>query len=261
MGCFKCGATKDKAILFDVISSKGIRHICNDCYKNENLPIVEKHDFRERNAEKHLTVHERLVAASGIDNVRQKTFEENKEILKQNLKLKDVVNTNFKKTLDKITPREDLIPNFHWVVMRARRMKHITQGKMAEIIAEPELSIKMLEEGIVGKDSDVLIQKIERYLDINLFNCPAMKIEEPVPSGEITEFAIDDVKNQDLVIADLKEEGSEKKSPFWKSWGRKDKSEEVIDVNDLDVEPYSEEKDLEKSQLSEKEIDEILFGK
>jgi ribosome-binding protein aMBF1 (putative translation factor) len=261
MRCFKCDATKSNAILFDVISLKGIVQICNACYKNENLPIVESNGFREKADEKFKTVHERLVSASGLDKVRQKTFEENKAILKQNTDLKNVVDANFKKTLEDVEQRDDLIQNFHWVIMRARRLKHVTQKKLAEIIAEPELSIKMLEKGVVSKDSDALIQKIERYLEINLFDRKQMKVEEPTTVEKLEEFSMDDPKNQDLVISDLKESATVKKTPFWKSWGKKDDSLEVANLEEVEVEPYSSKEVLEKSELSEKEIDDILFGK
>ena len=170
MVCFKCGISKDKAILFDVISPKGIVTICNACYKHENMPLVEKHDFSVRDANHFKTVRERLIAASGIENVEQKTFEENKNILKKNMELKQVVDTNYMETLKEVEPREDLLKNFHWVVMRARRKKHLTQGQFAEALGEPEIAIKTFEQGVIGSEGDALIKKVEKFLDINLYS-------------------------------------------------------------------------------------------
>ena len=35
-------------------------------------------------------------------------------------------------------PRADLVDNFHWIIMRARRMKKLTQAQFAKEIGESE---------------------------------------------------------------------------------------------------------------------------
>jgi len=260
MVCFKCGATKDKAILFDVISPEGIVQICNSCYKHENLPLIEKHDFSERKPDTAQSVHDRLVKASGIDNIRQKTFEENKEILKKNLELKQVVDSNYRKILRDVKPRDDLIENFHWIIMRTRRKKHLTQSQFAVVLGEPEIAIKTLEQGIVAENGDALIKKVEKFLDINLFKREKLKFEneEELPI-EIDEFSIDNMKNENYTVGDINNISKEKnKKSFWKSlWSKKDE-DETKNIDELEVEPSISRGSAE---LSDEEIDEILFGK
>ena len=262
MECFKCGATKDKAILFEVITPQGIATICNNCYKGENFPIIEKHDFKEYNPKSTRTVRERLISNSNRDTIEKKTFEENKEILKKNLELKKIVNENYLKDLDNIKPREDLIRNFHWVIMRERRKKHLTQKQFAEILGEPEIAIKAIESGVAGEGAEALIKKIESFFDINLFKRKKLEFEEEKEKiempKEIDEFSIDEMKEKNYTVGELKEMSKNKiKKPFWKSWIKGKEEDETENIENLNVEPPSSE---EKSELSDEEIDKILFG-
>lgn len=259
MVCFKCGATKDRAILFEVISPEGIVQICNSCYKKEHLPLVEKCDFNERKPETSQSVHERLVKASGISG-RRKIAEENQELIKQNSELRQISNANYLKTLKDAKPRTDLITNFHWIIMRARRNKHLTQAQLAVEIGEPESAIKTLEQGIVGENGDALLKKVGKFLDINLYKREKLKFDnQEVVPVEISELSIDKIKEKNTVGEVNKLTKDKSKKSFWKSilGGKKDE-DETKNIADLDVEPSVSGTNEE---LSDEEIDDILFGK
>ena len=188
--CFKCHVPETKALLFDAILPDGIVKICSKCSPEEDIPIIKDTLFPK--IEKQQTVRERLSKLSGINNVEKASFK-----LNEKNELRKLVNDNyiFKENLKL---KEDLIRNFHWVVLRARRLKHLTQEQLAQEINEPEIVIRKIETGSAPEKMDIII-KLEKCLNIRL----TTKSEVQEPSEIKEEF---DIKNfEDLTIYDLYE--------------------------------------------------------
>ena len=188
--CFKCHVPETKALLFDAILPDGIVKICSKCSPEEDIPIIKDTLFQK--IEKQQTVRERLSKLSGINNVEKASFK-----LNEKNELRKLVNENyiFKENLKL---KEDLIRNFHWVVLRARRLKHLTQEQLAQEINEPEIVIRKIETGSAPEKMDIII-KLEKCLNIRL----TTKSEVQEPSEIKEEF---DIKNfEDLTIYDLYE--------------------------------------------------------
>ncbi len=59
-----------------------------------------------------------------------------------------------------------MVDNFHWIIMRARRARKLTQKQFAEAIEESEEAIKMAEKGVLAKNDLVLVNKIENHLEL-----------------------------------------------------------------------------------------------
>ena len=193
--CFKCHVPETKALLFDAILPDGIVKICSKCSSEEDIPIIKDTLFPK--IEKQPTVHERLSKISGISLDRKTSFK-----LKEKNELKTLVNANyiFKENLKL---KEDLIRNFHWVVLRARRLKHLTQEQLAQEIHEPEIVIRKIETGSAPEKIEIIL-KLEKCLNIRLTTKP--EIQEPPEKKE--EF---DIKNfEDLTISDLYEIGKKR---------------------------------------------------
>lgn len=188
--CFKCHVPETKALLFDAILPDGIVKICSKCSPEEDIPIIKDTLFQK--IEKQQTVRERLSKLSGINNVEKTSFK-----LKEKNELRKLVNDNyiFKENLKL---KEDLIRNFHWVVLRARRLKHLTQEQLAQEINEPGIVIRKIETGSAPEKRDIII-KLEKCLNIRL----TIKSEVQESSEIKEEF---DIKNfEDLTIYDLYE--------------------------------------------------------
>ena len=188
--CFKCHVPETKALLFDAILPDGIVKICSKCSPEEDIPIIKDTLFQK--IEKQQTVRERLSKLSGINNVEKASFK-----LKEKNELRKLVNDNyiFKENLKL---KEDLIRNFHWVVLRARRLKHLTQEQLAQEINEPGIVIRKIETGTAPEKRDIII-KLEKCLNIRL----TIKSEVQESSEIKEEF---DIKNfEDLTIYDLYE--------------------------------------------------------
>jgi len=137
--CFKCRILETKALLFDAILPDGIVKICSKCSSEEDIPIIKDTLFPK--IEKQPTMHERLSKISGVNNVEKTSFK-----LKEKNELRKLVDVNyiFKENLKL---KEDLIRIFHWVVLRARRLRHLTKEQLAQEINEPEIVIRKIETG------------------------------------------------------------------------------------------------------------------
>ena len=267
--CFKCGVSGERELLFDAISGKGVVKVCRNCAEEEGLPLVS--GAYEDRPERTKSVYERLSSMARLDPEKhRRMIKEREEVVKrqrQDKTLKDIVDENFsKKTYLKSKPREDLIENFHWILMRVRRARKLTQKQLAEDIGETEAVIKMAEEGFIPENSDTLVKKLENYFTIRLFRednpypltFPAFSkvgIREDPAKQKIREKLekegdFDSKEVESLTISDLQEikrkKESEGKGIF--SFLRKNKKEKT-------------ENSESKEELSDEEANEILFGK
>jgi ribosome-binding protein aMBF1 (putative translation factor) len=242
MECFKCGISGDKVKLLDVISERGIVKICEKCFLEENLPLVRKPtNFQLKKLEilpkspVKKTVYERLSEMAGV---RNEGIRKNESLDKQETTLKEIMNQNFE-TVSGKEQKEDLADNFHWVIMRARRLRHLTQGQFAKAIAEPEAAIKAIEKGFLPKNNYRLIKKIENYLGIKI-----MKKDAVEQKGEFEKkISFDPVTAKTLTISDLQD--------------MKKKKEEEIMLNPKEGADFS---GVNKKELSKEEIDDMIFG-
>ncbi|MBA7524780.1 hypothetical protein ES705_16922 [subsurface metagenome] len=233
--CFICGISEGKVFLFDAISDKGIIKICRNCLEKENFPLIKKTDVYE--IPKTQKVYETLSKLSGKKELKE-------ELIEQDKNLKDIVDKNFKKVISlKTESPKNLVRNFHWVIMRARKTRHITQKQLGEAISEPEIAIKMAEKGILPEFNSSFIEKLENCLKINL----KKKLEpelienksedisssiitnsyEPVEK-EIEGFGIDLNNTRNLTISDLKKL-------------KEEKEEEILGRENFEEENYEED--------------------
>jgi transcriptional regulator with XRE-family HTH domain len=61
-----------------------------------------------------------------------------------------------------------LIPNFHWEVQRAKRIKKLTREEFAKGIGESDATVRMIEQGFLPNNDYKIINKIESFLGISL---------------------------------------------------------------------------------------------
>ena len=257
MECFKCGDSGDKVLLSDAISQKGIVKICRKCSFEEDLPMIRKpNEFQiKKMDEPKGTVYERLSKFAGI-NPRDRRIADEKEaeIRKQNRKLKEISERNVMENAISSGKMDGLADNFHWVIMRARRARKLTQGQLAEKLKEPELLIKLAEKGIVSDGKYDFVKKLEDYLSIKILkeNDSERSFEQETElmknkiskNAEKEDFKFNETVTKTLTVSDLKDVKEKDKTPL--SSGRK-KSD------------FTDEKN--KSELTSKEIDDLIFGK
>lgn len=290
--CFKCYISGDKAMLYDAISDKGIVKICESCAYKEDIPIIKKPSgfpVTDTNVKpkKEQTVYERMSRISGYTE----KIQENKELKEQDATLKDIADSNYQAKVQGAATRTDLIDNFHWIIMRHRRKKKFTQEQFAKAIAESEEAIKQAEQGVIVDDK--LIDKIEQFLAINLRIEPKPRTqpqlqlqddEPPTPESaseiEIVEsteqLSFDTQTAKTLTISDLQEmkkkresevfqleqkpESEESKPEYeFNLEAEQEKGEEKPEF--IEIEEVEEDKEEKEKDLTDKEIDDILYGR
>jgi len=230
--CFNCGISEERVKLFDAISGKGIVKICKECASKENIPIIKKpseilthpvsyNDLKKKGK----TVYERLSHMSGFDSKNKKSEEEKELLKKQETTLRDIVDKNFYNELPKKTKSEFLVDNFHWIIMRARRSKHITQEQLAKAIAEPEAAIKMIEKGTFPENNYKIVDKLENYLRIKLIKKEFAEKNKEKPK----EISFDAMTTKNLTISDLQEMKKRKEAEIFDESVEKEKIEKIED--------------------------------
>jgi len=219
--CYKCGISGNEARLFDAITKEGIFKICNKCLGEEDIPVIRKPTtFQLKESEKPPTVYERLSRVAGISSEEHKekfsrAHDEKKQLLeKQETTLREIVDRNYEEKIkdqkkeeagqfQEKPKRADLIDNFHWILMRARRRKKLTQEQLANEIAESKTAIEMAEKGILPEDDYRLVNKLEVFLGVRIIK-PEARPEPAKPK-----FGLDENTTKELTISDLKEMKSE----------------------------------------------------
>ena len=201
--CFNCNISEIKVLLFDAILPEGIVKICRKCSAEKNIPLIKK-GFSFQN-EKKQNVYERMKKISGVDLSNLQEGER-----KQEIPLRNIVEDNFEKNFrNDLNAKENLIDNFHWVVMRVRRSKKLTQEQLAKEIKEPVKAIMLVEKGFVPEDKDILnkIEQENEFLD-------KLAQNKEYEKKQITDFNFKNVEN--LTIADLQEMKKRKEDRiFW----------------------------------------------
>ncbi len=191
--CFKCGISSEAVTLYDAISKDGLVKVCGNCNIKENLPLIRTVDASK--GEKRLTVYERMTKLSGVDPKEREARKQQEEKAKQSEEMRQVMDKKFREELYNSSTKKDvsgesnLIRNFHWEILKARRDRKLTQAQLADVIGESELSIRMAERGILPRERERLIKKLESYLRIKLTkDSPAdsqQAVEQQTESAQI----------------------------------------------------------------------------
>lgn len=163
--CYKCHTPAIHTVLFDVVLPTKIEKVCIDCAPYESYPIFKDAAFSEKK-EKYPSVRERLMKMSGLaEEKKQGGFDIPQE---QPSNLKEIIKAAASKPINENAElKKDLVDHFDWVVMRARRNKHLTKDQLAEEINEPFDVIESIEAGNAPSKREV-IHKLENRLGVKL---------------------------------------------------------------------------------------------
>lgn len=305
MECSKCGAPEELAKLFDVISGEGIVKVCQRCLSYDNAPIIKKPTFEQIDGiHKSESMYKRLSNAAGLNPEEHKAnLELNKKqdlIKKQEVTLRDLVDKKFDQFGEKEPKkkREDLIDNFHWIIMRARRSKKMTVTQLARETGESERAIKLAEQGVLPENDYNLAVKLEEILGIKILN---PEISEQLARVK-KQLGFDKFSTKTITIADLQKMKAESpvieefieepKIPYWRRFVNKiinrkkvpenpivvmeERNESIdemefeiprekeVEFNDTSLETSEEITEDEKESteaLSQRDIDDIIFGR
>lgn len=280
MECAVCNVSGEKVKLFDAIGNEGIIKICQNCSFNEHIPLIRKPTTFQLKEEENPRPFSQRKKEFERKTLVQRSTE------KQDITLRDIVDQNYKKRFEAkpLKPSSDLVDNFHWIIMRARRKRHMTTKQLAEEIAESEIAIKMAEQGKLPEDEYVLVRKLENFLGIILSKSgkSQVRIEMEKPK-RIFDFDSESVKT--LTIEDLREmkkrreeeerlkiqekeemEDEEEIEMNVEGSRRFKESEDIpVDVIEREIEKAGKKEDKPsfkgKKDLTQAEIDKLIFGR
>lgn len=261
--CFRCDVSEEHANLYEVIYENEIACVCENCARIENLPVIRKPSKSQlQEAKRPYSVYERLARASGMDDkaeIRRKQLAGKTEEVTLD-KLRKPIAFLDEKVKPELKEKLDLIDNFHWEILRARRKAGVTQEQLAKKINVDEKVVKSLEYGQLTDNSPEILKKIENILQINLRNSRRVPVTEVFYTNPEKKERLDDKK--ELVEQIAKEDkpfsidnarkttvGDLKGTRENKSAGRKDWSK--ITLADLQEMKLREKKQAQEFRMEE----------
>ncbi len=169
--CVRCHRAEEEIKLFDVIYGNEMVKMCERCAILEEIPIIKKPTTSQlKEAEKNYSVYQRLKRMAGLEKK-----EEKHETILSRIKQLD---ENPELEMPEKTNTLNLVHNFHWYIMRARRNKGLSQRQLAMLLGESEEAIKMIERGELPGEPEILIKKLEQFFQIRLKERTEREIEE-----------------------------------------------------------------------------------
>lgn len=245
MKCFICNRDESEAGLVDVICDREIQRVCEECVISENLPVVQRPSGSQiSESQRPRTVRERLSRMAGVpfkSTASQDTG--NPAITLDSLRKPRDYNAILAKKPD-LKKRENetagLVDNFNWHVQMARRARKLSLTQLGSLIGEPELGLRMIEQGVLPDNGMRVIAKLEQFFKIKLGKTEVerekARLEKVKSPARVLSFDPESLKS--ITLADLKKMRDAKEQDDWEqarsvAWrGRKreeKKKEEKID--------------------------------
>ena len=226
MECSRCGVYRSD--LADIISSKGIVKVCKDCLSGDNVQFKKPTESEIQGINKTESLYQRLSNSAGLDAEEHKKNvfgNEKKDLIEQEASLRNLVEKNAEENGPEvfIKKRNDLIENFHWIIMRARRAKKLSISQLARDIGEAEMVLKKAEQGILPEGNYNVAIKLEKVLGINILG---KEVLEKIQTKK-RQLGFDDLTSKEITLSELQTMKSDfpqkKKIPYWKKFvfGRK----------------------------------------
>ncbi len=136
---------KEKEV--DAIEDGKIVRVSEKYARREGLPIVRTHGQAVENEKK--------------ENVEQRKRENKGSFIGFDEFRKPL---NWKKSQVEL----ELVDNFHWEISKRRKEMGLSRRQVAKAVEESEETLKHLENGVLPTDDFLLINKLQRFLNINL---------------------------------------------------------------------------------------------
>jgi ribosome-binding protein aMBF1 (putative translation factor) len=102
---------------------------------------------------------------------------------------------------------KELIDNFHWTVIRARKSMNLSRKQLGDAIGATEADLRILENGELPSDDFILINKVQNFLKINLRRDGKSFSEMPLRpvSTEVTLASLQRAKEKEQSKGELTE--------------------------------------------------------
>lgn len=232
VSCNICEKDFDFSAMRHVISKKGIIKVCKDCFNEDMLPISKPDlDKVDESLNQNIS-YAKLSENAGfrrmeMDKKRISDFGKNSGVLRGE-SMRRISDKSIEESVRKLPPNEDLVENFHWIVMRARRFKKISQKKLAEEIQEPESVIALAERGIISEGKENFVKKLEQFLGI-MISKKTLENRKNVDSNRVMKMKVIDKFLEDDDLEGLDDYSRKSGKRKWWQFGRRKNDFEEID--------------------------------
>lgn len=248
--CFKCHRDEGEVRLFDVIYGNEMAKMCERCAIIEDIPIIKRPTTSQlKEAEKNYSVYQRLKRMSGLEKKEEK--QDNVLSRLQELDTHPELEMPEKSSLN-------LVHNFHWWIMRARRNKGLSQRQLAWALGESEAAIKMIEKGELPGEPEILVKKLEQFFQIKLREKTEKEIEAEkqkfMESSFLRRRALEEENQRNLEKEKLE---SEKSADEPEIIGEEDIVSSVAYGKDVSVNSSDKTENSESAELQEEFIPEV----
>lgn len=200
--CYKCGASGSTTPLYSAVTSEGFQKICERCSRQESIPLIRKPTSQQQQTQSlRESVYQRLQGSPASPSMGRAQYKNPLSPTPEDERsLRDMVDQKFDRKLKEAPrQRDDLIQNFHWVIMRARRRRKLTTAQLAEKLREPESAIRAAESGHLPDDY-AFINKLELHLGVRIIRPEVVNQIKDITSRSI---GFDRESADDMTIADL----------------------------------------------------------
>jgi ribosome-binding protein aMBF1 (putative translation factor) len=237
MECSICGISGQIRNVSDALSSTGIIRVCDRCAKEEGLISLKRPKLIEEEPGRE-TMYQRMSRLAGVKPKEQRMRPIETEL--QEKSLRTIIDKNYEEKMKReslvLKPRQDLVDNFHWIIMRIRRVKGLTQKQLADRIEESEAAVKMAEQGVVPEGYK-LLDKLERFLKVKLIR--ERKILPPTQKPQRGIVFDKEVLNA-LTIADLQRMKKEREA--------ENNVQKAVNSEEKNEDEYREEEEDEEKE-------------
>lgn len=180
--CSICERGKDETDLLDAVHLSELIKICPRCARVENIPLVRK------------PTQEQIEAGMKPSNYRERVRNFHKEDINTTLenirKRQEEKNIQNKLVSSRYNSRpENLVDNFNWHIIMARKKIRISRKQLGEAIGESEETIRVLEDKMIPVNGLKVLEKIEQYLGVKL-----IKRENVTSLAGMKDVTLDDLR-------------------------------------------------------------------
>ena len=266
--CYRCNVSEGESLLYEGIGMEGVIFICNKCYRKNNIPLIEKKNIDMKEVEKRESVRERLARMAGIKV--EKEFMPKRTLSGEDVSLKKIIEDNFQReAIREPSKVEGIANNFHWIIMRKRRIKKWSLQEFADLMFEPLAIVEALEKGVLPRDYIPVIKKVEGLLNIRLLKekgevgAQDIILQSKVPTG-ITISDLKEKQKEDISRMSYSEKPVEKVREIETVREIiKDNSDEKLDLDDISLDKVEEMvgKPIEDTPVVEEVRDETDYRK
>ena len=265
MRCAVCNLSEDQTMLFDGITGEGMKKICQKCSESEGIPILKKATPEQiQVAEQRYSVRERMEKMTGLDKPRKLSVDQS--LVHRNL---TKLRMPAKKQLN-----EKLIDNYYWKINMARRRRKMTINQLAQETDLPVEIIESLEKGILPKNFEEPIMKLEKALNTKLIKAHETRISftRQAPNEQTRILSevrqkMDNPVDEFLEKSENQEQNSnprEEKQDVQRRIAKGEidfsKPEQIHDITLADLQEMKKQKERQKQEVELKKQNQAMFG-